>query len=87
MNTRDFIRLGIPPGEDTRRATDFVSQFILSGGDRTKLADAVAVDVGVIQDRGVAVIQCNAAWAPAFTAVIPPQPCRCCGRHAGRNFL
>src|SRR5215831_13194813 len=38
MNTKDFIRLGIPLGEATRRATDFVSQFILSGGDKTKSA-------------------------------------------------
>src|SRR5246127_3452500 len=37
MNTKDFIRLGIPLGEATRRATDFVSQFILSGGDKTRL--------------------------------------------------
>jgi tRNA-splicing ligase RtcB len=39
MNTKDFIRLGIPLGEATRRATDFVAQFILSGGDKTKLAE------------------------------------------------
>src|SRR6476469_2661899 len=37
MHTKDFIRLGIPLGEATRRATDFVSQFILSGGDKTRL--------------------------------------------------
>jgi len=36
MNTKDFIRLG-PLGEPTRRPTDFVSQFILRGGDKTKL--------------------------------------------------
>ena len=39
MNTKDFIRLGIPLGEATRRATDFVSQFILSGGDKTRLEE------------------------------------------------
>src|SRR5437868_9385943 len=39
MNTKDFIRLGIPLGEATRRATDFVAQFILSGGDKTKLQE------------------------------------------------
>src|SRR5512138_2558688 len=39
MNTKDFIRLGIPLGEATRRATDFGSQFILSGGDKTKLEE------------------------------------------------
>src|SRR5947209_9196946 len=37
MNARDFIRLGIPLGEATRRATDFVSQFILQGGDKNSL--------------------------------------------------
>src|ERR1700745_955027 len=37
MNTRDFIRLGVPLGEATRRATGFVTSFILSGGDKTRL--------------------------------------------------
>src|SRR3954467_2933082 len=41
MNTKDFIRLGIPLGEATRRATDFVSKFILSGGDKTRLEEEV----------------------------------------------
>jgi tRNA-splicing ligase RtcB len=39
LNTKDFIRLGIPLGEATRRATDFVSQFILGGGDKTRLEE------------------------------------------------
>jgi len=39
VNTKDFIRIGIPLGEATRRATDFVAQFILSGGDKTKLEE------------------------------------------------
>jgi tRNA-splicing ligase RtcB len=39
MNTKDFIRLGIPLGEATRRATDFVSQFILGGGEKTRLEE------------------------------------------------
>jgi tRNA-splicing ligase RtcB len=39
MNAKDFIRLHIPLGEATRRATDFVSQFILRGGDKTKLEE------------------------------------------------
>src|ERR1051326_2100543 len=39
MNTKDFIRLGIPLGEATRRATDFVAQYILTGGDKTKLEE------------------------------------------------
>jgi len=29
MNTKDLIRLGVPLGEATRRATDFISKFIL----------------------------------------------------------
>jgi len=33
MNTKDFLRLGVPLGEATRRATDFVAQFVLQGGD------------------------------------------------------
>src|SRR5437763_2192851 len=37
MNTKDFLRLGVPLGEATRRATDFVSKFILGGGDKTRL--------------------------------------------------
>ncbi len=41
MNTKDFIRLGVPLGEATRRATDFVSKFILSGGDKSRLEEAV----------------------------------------------
>jgi hypothetical protein len=42
MNTKDFLRLGVPLGEATRplssdfsatrRTTDFISKFILGGG-------------------------------------------------------
>ena len=41
MNTKDFIRLGVPLGEATRRATDFVGKFILAGGDKTRLEEEV----------------------------------------------
>src|SRR5258708_7539307 len=41
MNTKDFIRLGIPLGEATRRATEFISKFILAGGDKTRLEEEV----------------------------------------------
>jgi hypothetical protein len=41
MNTKDFIRLGVPLGEATRRATGFVTSFILSGGDKARLEDEV----------------------------------------------
>ena len=39
MNTKDFLRLGVPLGEATRRATDFVCQFILGGGDKSRLRE------------------------------------------------
>ena len=41
MNTRDLLRLGVPLGEAQRRAIDFISQFILSGGDKSRLEDEV----------------------------------------------
>lgn len=41
MNAKDFIRLGIPLGEATRRATDFVTRFILGGGDKSRLEKEV----------------------------------------------
>lgn len=46
MNTKDFLRLGVPLGEATRRATDFVSKFILGGGDKSRLHEEVAAIVG-----------------------------------------
>ena len=41
MKTQDLIRLGVPLGEAQRRATDFISKFILGGGDKTKLRDEI----------------------------------------------
>src|SRR5229473_3081850 len=41
MNIKDFIRLGIPLGEATRRATGFVTSFILASGDKTRLEEEV----------------------------------------------
>ncbi len=41
MNAKDLIRLGVPLGETTRRATDFISRFILGGGDKTLLEEEV----------------------------------------------
>ncbi len=41
MNSKDFLRLGVPLGEATRRATDFVSRFILGGGDKSRLEEEV----------------------------------------------
>lgn len=42
MNAKDFIRLGVPLGEATRRAVDFVSKFILGGGDKALLREELA---------------------------------------------
>jgi len=39
MNAKDFLRLGVPLGEATRRAGDFVSRFLLSGGDKARLEE------------------------------------------------
>jgi hypothetical protein len=41
MNAKDFLRLGVPLGEATRRATDFVAQYVLRGGGTAKLEDEI----------------------------------------------
>jgi tRNA-splicing ligase RtcB len=41
VSSQDLIRLGVPLGEAQRRAVDFISKFILGGGDKTRLADEV----------------------------------------------
>src|SRR5256884_1931597 len=41
MNTKDFLRLGVPLGEAQRRAIDFISKFILGGGDKSRLQEEV----------------------------------------------
>jgi len=41
MNTKDLIRLGVPLGEATRRATDFISRFVLGGGDKSRLEEEI----------------------------------------------
>ena len=41
MNTRNLIRIGVPLGEPMRRATDFIVQFVLRGGDKTRLEEEV----------------------------------------------
>ncbi|HNQ89106.1 MAG TPA: RtcB family protein [Verrucomicrobiota bacterium] len=54
MHAKDLLRLGVPSGEATRRATDFVCRFILAGGDKLRLAaevQAVVADpAGFIDD-------------------------------------
>ncbi|MGA2177918.1 MAG: hypothetical protein ABSH38_23465 [Verrucomicrobiota bacterium] len=41
MNPKDFLRLGVPLGAATRRATDFVAKFIFGGGDKSRLHEEV----------------------------------------------
>lgn len=41
MNQHDLIRLGVPPGEATRRGTDFITRYLLKGLDKAQLAAAV----------------------------------------------
>jgi tRNA-splicing ligase RtcB len=42
MNTQELIRLGVPLGEAQRRAVDFISKFILGGGDKARLREEVS---------------------------------------------
>ena len=70
MNTKDFIRLGVPLGEATRRATDFVSKFILSGGDKTRLEDevkAIIADPSAFKEDSL-----RQEFAKALLAAPPP---------------
>jgi tRNA-splicing ligase RtcB len=41
MNTKDLIRLGVPPGEPTRRGIEFIARYVLKGLDKSKLAEEV----------------------------------------------
>ena len=37
MNIKELIRLGVPPGEATRRGMDFISRYVLKGLDKSRL--------------------------------------------------
>lgn len=39
MNTKDLIRLGVPPGEPTRRGIEYIARYVLKGMDKTRLAE------------------------------------------------
>ncbi len=45
MNAKHLIRLGVPLGEATRRAVDFISKFVLGGGDKAQLEQEVSAIV------------------------------------------
>src|SRR5258708_2858722 len=46
MNAKNLLRLGVPLGEASRRATDFISKFILGGGDKTRLEEEMKAIIG-----------------------------------------
>src|SRR4029453_4355847 len=46
MNTQELLRLGVPLGEAQRRAVEFISKFILGGGDKTQLRGQVVALFG-----------------------------------------
>ena len=45
MNTKDIVRLGVAHGEPMRRAQDFIAQYVLEGGDKTRIEAEVAAIV------------------------------------------
>lgn len=45
MNTKQLIELGVPLGAPLRRASEFISKFLLAGGDKGRLAEEVAAIV------------------------------------------
>jgi len=70
VNTRDLLRLGVPLGEPTRRATDFISQFCLSGGDRARLHEEV--EAIVRQPAAFTEDPLRGEFAKALLAAPPP---------------
>jgi tRNA-splicing ligase RtcB len=73
MNTKELIRLGVPLGEAQRRAVDFVSKFILAGGDKSRLRDEV---LAVLENPQAFVHDpLRAEFAKALQTVsFPPRP-------------
>jgi tRNA-splicing ligase RtcB len=49
MNAKDLLRLGVPLGEPTRRAVDFISKYCLGGGDKSRLTEEV---LAVVRNPG-----------------------------------
>ena len=47
MNTHDLIRLGVPPGECSRRGLDYITRYILKGLDRSRLGESLG---GIVAD-------------------------------------
>lgn len=41
MNKSKLLRLGVPPGDAQRRAVDFISRYVLKGGDKSRIEEEV----------------------------------------------
>ncbi len=70
MNSKDLLRQGVPLGEPMRRALEFISDFCLKGGDKTRLAEEVETVLrnpsGFVQD------DLRGPFARALLAAPPP---------------
>lgn len=42
MNTKALIAMGVPLGEPVRQATSFMADYVLAGGDKTRIRDEIA---------------------------------------------
>ncbi|HEX3531244.1 MAG TPA: RtcB family protein, partial [Thermoanaerobaculia bacterium] len=81
MNVHDLVRLGAPPGEAAHRGVDFVTRFLLGGGDKTRLREEVEA---VIREPGAFVrdplrrdfAKALLAAPPSQTATRDPVPYR-----------
>ncbi len=77
MNTKELIRLGVPPGDATRCGTDFIARYVLKGLDKTRLTaeiEAIVADPGKYRAdalRGTfaqALLRCGRTIRPAAAA-------------------
>jgi tRNA-splicing ligase RtcB (3'-phosphate/5'-hydroxy nucleic acid ligase) len=70
MNAKDLLRLGVPPGEPVRRATDFIAAYCLKGGDKSRLREEVEA---VVRDPAAFLEDpLRAGFARALQAAPPP---------------
>ena len=70
MNTKDLIRLGVPPGEASRRGMEFIARYILKGLDKSQLAVDVAA---VVRNPGAFVDdELRGAFAQALSRLERP---------------
>src|SRR6266487_3049933 len=70
MNAKELIRLGVPLGQAQRRAIDFISKFILGGGDKSRLEEevkAIVADPGAFADDSL-----RGEFAQALLNAPPP---------------